>query len=388
MRKIGYVPVFLCALAAAPAAAQDALQFTAGASVTADDNVFRRPQGAGEEADRFTAAYVGVRFDKPYVQQRFLLDVSATAYRYDRFSHLDFEALQYRAGWNWRFTNRLSGTLTADRSQSLVNYGDFRTSTERNLRTTENRALTVDAWLIGGWHLTSSVLQQESRNSQVFLQERGFRQAGGDFGVKYLAGSGSSASLVRRWLGGEYVERALDPALLIDDGFLRTETEGAVSWVLGGRSSLQARLARIEYESNNFAARDFTGTAAHLGVRWAASARLGLDFGLSRAESPSSDAFSRRIEQRATAGAAWELGARTALKASVHRGTSEFTDPVLAFAGPPREDRFTGASLGLDWRIHRLVTLTASVQRQRRTSSDAAFDYRGTIGTLGASLAY
>ncbi|HEU4644891.1 MAG TPA: outer membrane beta-barrel protein, partial [Burkholderiales bacterium] len=295
---------------------------------------------------------------------------------------------QYRAAWNWRLSDRLAGTLSADRSQSLVNYGDFRDPAQRNLRTSENQSLTVDTWIIGGWHLTSTLLQQESRNSVSFLQERGFRQRGGDFGVKYLAGSGSTLAVLRRWLSGEYVERGLDAANLIDDAFLRTETEAVVSWVLTGRSVLDGRLAHIEYESVNFAQRDFTGNTASLGLRWEATARLGLDFGASRSVSPSSDAFQRRVERRYSAGAAWEIGPRTALKASVYAGESDFREPVLAFAGPPREDRFTGWSLGWDWQVHRLATLTASVQRQRRTSSDAAFDYRGAIGTLGASLVY
>ena len=379
----------LCALALAalPAAAQDALQFTAGASVTWDDNVFRQP-GDGE-SDRFAATYVGLRFDKPYVQQHFFLDLTQTIYNYERFSHLDFDATQYRAAWNWRLSNRLAGTLTADRSQSLVNYSDFRDPSQRNLRTTENRALTVDSWIIGGWHLASALLQQESRNSASFLQERGFRQRGGDFGVKYLAGSGSTLAVLRRWLSGEYLERGLDAANLIDDAFLRTETEAVASWLLTGRSVLEGRLARIDYESVNFAARDFTGTASRLGWRWMpAAARVSLNVAASRDVSPSSDAFSRRVEQRYTAGAGWELGPRTALKASVYRGTSEYREPVLPFVGAPREERFAGWSLGWDWHVHRLATLTASAQRLKRTSNDAAFDFQGTTATLGASLAY
>lgn len=377
----------LCALAAcSPAAAQDVLQLTAGASLTWDDNVFRQP-GNGE-SDRFSATYVGLRFDKPYVQQRFFLDLTQTVYNYDRNSHLDFDATQYRAAWHWRASERLSGTLSADRSQSLVNYSDFRDPSQRNLRTSESRALAVDSWIIGGWHLASTLLQQESRNSASFLQERGFRQRGGDFGVKYLAGSGSTLAVLRRWLSGEYLERGLDAANLIDDAFLRAETEAVISWVLTGRSALEGRLARIEYESHNFEARDFTGTASRLGWRWTPAARISLNVAASRDVSPSSDAFSRRVEQRYTAGVGWELGPRAALRASVYGGTSEYRQPVLPLVGPPREERFTGWSLGWDWHVHRLATLTASAQRLKRTSNDAAFDFQGTTATLGASLAY
>jgi hypothetical protein len=194
--------------------------------------------------------------------------------------------------------------------------------------------------------------------------------------------------VLRRWLSGEYLERGLDAANLIDDAFLRTETEAVVSWVLTGRSVLEGRLARIAYESVNFEARDFTGTASRLAWRWAPAARISLNVAASRDVSPSSDVFKYRVEERLSLGGAYELGPRTALRASVFRGTSEYREPVLPFAGAVREERFTGWSLGWDWRVHRLATLTASAQRLKRTSNDAAFDFQGTTATLGASLAY
>jgi len=379
----------LCALAVcSPAPAQDVLQFTAGASVTWDDNVFRQPAGAGASSDRFTAAYAGVRFDKTHVQQRFFLDLTRTYYSYARFSQLDFDATQYRAAWDWRFSERLSGTLSADRSQSLVSFSEFRDPSLRNVRTSENRALAVQYWLVGGWSLVGSLLEQESRNSVSLLQERGFRQRGGDFGVHYLAGSGSTLAVRRRWLSGEYLERALDAANLVDDAFLRAETEAVMSWVLTGRSVLEGRLARIDYESANFGARDFTGTATRLAWRWTPAARVSLNVAASRDLSPSSDAFNRRVEQRLSLGGAYELGPRSALRASAFRGTSEFREPVLAFAGALREERFTGWSLGLDWQVHRLVSVTASAQRLKRTSNDAAFDFEGTTASLGVSVLY
>ena len=386
MKKV----IWACALALAalPAWGQEVLQFTAGTNLNWDDNVFRLADGADPQSDRFSSSYVGVRFDKAYVQQRFLLDLRLTAYRYDRFSHLDFNATQYSAVWDWRLSNTLSGSLSADRSQSLVNYADFREPGQRNVRTAENRALNVDANLTHGWRITSALLQQESRNSVPFPQERGFRAAGGHLGPKYVAGSGSSISLVQRWLGGDYVERALDPATLTDDGFRRVETEALVSWIVSARSGLEARLAHIDYESNNFAQRDFSGAAGRVGWRWTPGARLTLGLSAGRDVFPSSDAFAYHVENRFSVDASWEFAARTALKASAFRGDSEFRQPVLAIAGPPREERLTGWQLGADWRVHRNATLTASLNRQKRESNDPAFDFHGTTVTLGATLTY
>jgi len=83
-----------------------------GSSITWDSNVFHLPGSADPQAllgkptksDRISATYAGLRVDKPYAQQRFLLDLTGTAYRYDNFSFLDFDALQYQGAWQWHFS--------------------------------------------------------------------------------------------------------------------------------------------------------------------------------------------------------------------------------------------------------------------------------------------
>ena len=127
-----------------PAGAQERpLMVLIGSSVTSDSNVFHLsasddPQallGKPSKSDRISTTYVGLRLDKPYAQQRFHLDITETAYRYDNFSFLDFNALQYQGAWQWHFTPRVSGTLAGDRTEALVNYTDFRNTSQRNVRT-------------------------------------------------------------------------------------------------------------------------------------------------------------------------------------------------------------------------------------------------------------
>src|SRR6266550_7672268 len=149
-----------------------------GSSLTWDSNVFHLPSSVDAQAllgkpaksDRISATYAGLRVDKPYAQQRFLLELTETAYRYDNFSFLDFNALQYQGSWQWHFTPRVSGTLAADRTEALVNYTDFRNASQRNVRTVQNRSLSMDAWLFGGWHLVGAATQQAATNSVSFLQ--------------------------------------------------------------------------------------------------------------------------------------------------------------------------------------------------------------------------
>lgn len=359
-----------------------------------DSNPFRLPESADpqallgqpEKSDYWSATTLGLRVDKPYAQQRFLADVTVTANRYQNFSLLDFDALEYRAAWNWHLTPRVAGTLSADRSEALVNYADFRDVSQRNVRVSESQRFSAEAWMSGGWHVLGGVAREKSENSVTFLQERGFSATGTEAGFKYVAGSGSSAVLAWRTYDGEYLERTLDPVNLLDDGFKRWESDLSLSWVASGRSALDARLAWIDYRADHFAQRSFAGVAARLGWRWQPAGRLSLDLAASRDPSPQSDRFGHRLDERLAFGLAWELGAKTVLRMNRQVVESEFREPIVA--GASREDRLRGTSLALDWRALRNLTVSASLQRARRRSTDAAFAYRGDSASLGASLLF
>jgi exopolysaccharide biosynthesis operon protein EpsL len=389
--------ILLVALALPAAAQQERpIMLAVGGSVSWNSNVFSLPDSADPQArlgrssksDRITSHYVGLRIDQPYAQQRFLLDATLTAYRYRTFEHLDFDAKQYRGAWNWHLTPRVSGTLSAERSQTLVNYSDFRNFDVRNVRTSEARAALADAWLFGGWHLVGGLSERVSRTSQPIADEGSFRSRGGEAGVKYVAGAGSSARFTLRAHEGRYTDRALDPVQLLGEGFERDEAELAATWLATARSTLDARLARIDYRENQFAQRDFTGTEARLGWRWAAAARLSLNLAASRNLSPWRDlSATYKIDEQVSLGASWQLAARTGLTASVTRGEAEYRNPIVAPASE-RRDSYRAAQLALDWRVLRNLSASASLARQRRSSTDAAFQYSTTIATLGASLMF
>jgi len=368
-----------------------------GSSITWDSNVFHLPGSADPQAllgkptksDRISATYAGLRVDKPYAQQRFLLDLTGTAYRYDNFSFLDFDALQYQGAWQWHFTPRVSGTLAADRTEALVNYTDFRDPSTRNVRTVQNRLFSVDAWLFGGWHLLGAARQQAAKNTAPFIQLGSYRVTGGEGGVKYVAGSGSSATFNLRSVTGRFTDRAADPVTLLDDGFRRSESELLATWIVTGKSTLDARLARVDYRSSHFAARDFAGSAARLGYRWVPTARLSLNLVVSRDLQPWQDDFtSYRVDKRLSFGPRWQLGARTALAMTLDHVQSDFRNPVVPFAGPERRYAFRSAQLALDWQILRNVTIKASLQRSLQTSTDPTVPFSATVATLDASLMF
>jgi exopolysaccharide biosynthesis operon protein EpsL len=362
------------------------LMLRAGASYTRDTNLFRAPDA---RADNVGTAYVGLGLDKAYAQQRFRLDITETAYRYQNFSHLDFEGLNYLGAWNWQLGPRIGGTLSATRAQSLADYSEFRNPGQQNVRTTENFAAGADAWLFGGWHLTGALTQVRNRYSVPFPQEGSYEADGREAGVRWVAPSANWLALNQRVLDGRYVDRPLDPAAQLDDGFRRSETEALAAWRVTGKSSFEGRVAWIDYVSDNFSARDFSGIAAGLRFLWQASVKLGINAALAREVEPWADtSASYRVDQRVSLGASWQPAARATLRLEARRGESDFREPLPAFAGRARRDKEASVQLSVEWRARRNLTLSAGVQRYRQSSSDPAANFHGTQLTAGASFLF
>jgi exopolysaccharide biosynthesis operon protein EpsL len=377
-----------CALAAAPAAAQQErpVMLQVGGAYAWQTNLLRQRE---PRADRVTMLFAGLRVDRPYAQQRLLLDVTATTYRHARLSFLDFDALAYRGQWAWQLGRRWSGTFGAERVQSLVDYSEFRDASQRNVLTAQRNFVSMDGWLYGGWHLRGGLEQQEHKNSVPFTARGSYRASGGEAGVEYLARSTSSVALKRRALDGQYIDQPLDARARLDDGFKRSESELSVIWVASGRSTFDGRIARVEYRSNHFAERDFSGTASSLTWRWTPAERLMLSLHAGRAFDPWSDqvASYRTVERKALDGA-WQIAARTALRAGFTRQESDFRNPLPTYTGPGRFDTLRTAQLALEWRLRRNVTLDASLQRQRQSSTDPTAQFEARVASFGASARF
>jgi exopolysaccharide biosynthesis operon protein EpsL len=362
------------------------LMLRAGGSLTWDSNIFRAPS-AREEL--IGAAYAGLSVDAKYAQQRLRLDVTETAYRYRNFPHLDFNALNYAGAWTWQFTPRIGGALSARRDESLADYSDFRRPGERNVRITENTLASADAWVFGGWHVVGGVSRVENRYSAPFPEAGSYRADGAEGGVRWVARSQNSLALIVRSLDGAYIDRALDPAARIDDGFRRTETEALAAWRITGKSTFEGRAAWIDYRSNNFAERDFSGIAIRLRYVWETTARLAVNASFGREIEPWTEvSASHRVEQRVTLGPVWQPFARTTLRLEASRAESDFRGALPGFAGTPRSDVERRVGLEGEWRAARNLSLKAGALGYRQSSTDPAANFSGSLVTAGFTFLF
>jgi len=382
------------------AAAQEALPLklalVLGGSVAWDANVFRLPGsvnpllavGKPNKDDRISTTYVGLRIDKSLAQQRFQLDVTKTTTRYNSFTFLDFDALDYRGAWLWRLTPRVSGTLSTDHRQALVPFVDFR-GFQRNISNTDRRSFSLDGWLAGGWHVLLGVFDSETKYTQAFLAQTSSRSTGADAGLRYVAASGSSVTATRRSSKGTTLNQPLDPVNLIDDGFSLQESELQSTWLASGKSTLTGRLAWIERRHEHFAQRDFSGLAGNLDYSWTPTAKLRFAVSARRELGPWWEALSSyTVSDTLSFAPTWQATTKTALRMRLDCTQRDHYGPIIANPGPLRGDTACSAGLGADWTPLRYVTFSANLQRDRRSSNYDAFGFDDTIAVVSASLMF
>lgn len=408
----GFFPAAVYALAAAllaqPVAAQEGpegndrpIMLRLTTSIMWDANMFRLPdsapdpqlaQGIPGKSDRITTTTLGLRIDKAYAQQRFQLDASQTATRYANFTFLDRDAFHYDGAWLWSLTPRISGKLSADHSESLIPFTDL-TRPVPNFRATDNRTFNLDAWLFGGWHVLAGATNTDVKTTQVFLAQPSYNSNTAEVGLKYLAGSGNLITATTRSTRGTNNNpgQALDLVNFIANEFRVRENELKTTWILSGKSTLNGRIARLDRHNEGLSQRDFSGTNGELGYIWLGRGGQQLNFSASRNVMPwtADTQASYRVDDRLSLSQSLLISNRITMRMSAYRLVSDFLGPVAPLTGPPRRDTLRSAQLAVDWSPPvRNLLLTGSVQRDRRSSSAAGFDFDDTIAMLSASLAF
>lgn len=374
---------------ARPVAAQyDAFNVLVGASVSHDSNLFRVPGTLGNpQSETITTGYVGLRIDKPYAQQRFFLDATATAYRYDKFSYLDFNGLAYRATWYWHLTPRLSGTLSADRTQTSTEFQDTR-GVQSNVTINENSVFILDGWLFGGWHVLLGASQSNQTSEQsVSSNQPDYREFRDEFGVRYLFPSGSEIAAVRRRIEGEQGSQLINNVIIAgSENYQEDQSELRGTWNLSPQAVLTGRATYLDRRYVLTPQNDFHGIAGELGYTWLPTSTLRLRLSATRNIAPWQGSFSSnyRVSNTLSIAPFWQATARTGVYMSLQRTYDDYPST----GDTERQDTTSMAVLGLHWLPLRNLSIGASVQRQQRSSNDPLVEYDATVARVSASLIF
>ena len=396
------------------AAAVDTFRMIVDSSLQFDSNVFRLSPsidplamtGHSTRSDRIVVSSASLKFDKSYSLQRFEANVSAVDNRYDTFNNLDFTAINYDGAWRWKLTPRLHGNLSGNHREVLntfANMTGFANSTGKNLRIEDRFRFDGVFEVDGAWRIVGGIAQDTFKNTREFLQDTGAQTRSVDGGIRYALPSGSSLTykLKRGW--GEFIGRPQPIASsLFDTRFNELEHEIHLIWPVSGKTSIDARAAHLARKHEHFPQRDFSGFIGNFNLNWAISGKTRLTASWARTLanfqtaagnpnlSPGFQSFSSSYmaTDRFSLEPVWQIDAKTALRLRYDYSLIDFLGGVTATSFDARSDTMQSGLIALDWQPLNALSLSATLNHDRRSSNLTGFDFNRSAASVTARVTF
>src|SRR6266704_3279600 len=148
----------------------DKLQLFAEEKLTHDDNIFRISKDLDPEGDTYRTTSLGFNLDAPVSRQRFQVDYTWYATRFNRSPDLDFDGRDARATWVWQLGNDASGQLGYAETSTLTSFAFTQSRTLDRLETQQpffNAAYLVTP----RWRLQAGIRGLAQRNGDPQRQK-------------------------------------------------------------------------------------------------------------------------------------------------------------------------------------------------------------------------
>ena len=384
-------------VASALADADDTFNVHLGIASQRDSNLFR--QSANAQSDTVTTTSLSLVLSKSFAQQRIALDTTLIDYSYSNNDYLDYKAKNYNASWNWALTHRLSGILSSSQTEvqnSFVDYAALTPQSRRNIRKINVNHLGGEWRAMGGWRLLAGLTNNEESNSETFNAQSSYALNTWEVGIKYVWPAGTFLQLLQRTGNGEYKDRQLVTFEMqpsprnpqYDTEFRQIDSEARFSIPLTGKSLLSAKLARQAREHEYFSDRDYAATTGRVDYSWQPSGKLSLLAGLRREVAAyQTFASSYYLSDGINLQPAWQISPKIALRLNYDWQRRKY-EGELNSGFPERRDSLQTIQLGFDWFPVRWATVTGSLQRDSRNSSQDVFDFSANIYSLNARLSF
>ena len=391
--------LFLCGMprvwAQAPVPVDDTLKFNASYALQTDSNLFRLSDatlaqgGSSTGTEHIRVSTVGLKINKPYSLQRFELNLNLIDNQYQRFSYLNYLARNADAAWRWSVTPKLYGNLTSSRIETLNDFADYPTLTVRNQRTDTNTRFDALYELDSTWRALGGIASAKQDNVLPLAAEGNTSTTVGNVGLRYEWASHSSLSYVFKNTSGEYTNRALQPATLLDNRFNQHDNELRLHWLLSGKTTADLYAAYIDRTHPNYAQRNYSGYNAGANVFWAITGKTTLTASLARdLASYQTDATNFSRTDRLILSPVWAISPQTALRLRYEFARRNYLGSPGGTAASQRRDQIRNVSLSLDWQPFQHLTLTGTLQNIRRTSNQPNLDFASNMTTIAAKYSY
>jgi len=377
---------------------QDVFNTVISSSYTHDSNLFRLPSGVdprgsgSDRSDNILNTSLGVRIRKNYSLQSFQVDYSHTQNKYDNNSYLNFDSNAYKVAWLWSITPYLKGNLSADRTEALVPFIDFRNTNTQNIRTTETQAFDFDWSPHNNWHLLGRYMNLSSVNTQTFLPETSFNLDIVQGGIKYVFPSDSFVSFTIQ--DGKGQNQTTNFANLIGRTFDEKQEEIKAQWILTAKSIISSNFGHIRRMDNDFSQRDFSAYFGGLNYNWDITGKTSLLLSLTRKASSFTDTTSSySILDSLNINPTWNATSKIAVKGIAQLSRRRFLGNGPIFSAVDREDDGVTYGIGIDWVPRNTIKFGLNFTRDTRDSNSNLVngidrDYSANTVTLNGQLIF
>lgn len=362
----------------------DTLQFNAALNKTWDNNLFRLSNN--EISDQITTYTAGVKLDKSYSQQRFIVNLNYIDNKYQTNDFLDFNTLNYDATWQWTLTPALTGTLSTAKTKSLAGFADFR-SFAQNIRTTENDQFRAEYSPHKVWALIAGLTKSKSTNSQIFNAVAGYDFNAFDYGAKYNFPSGTNLTFLGHKRSSD-VQRELNAVAFLDNGYSEDEFEFDAVFKATGKSNLSAKIAYLSREYDHFNVRNYDAWLGFIRYDLLLTGRLKASTELSRAIGAFENFYSTYTATDAlTLNLNYFFSEKLILGVNGRYAQRDFKQAVIAGL-PSRTDDERSLGASLTWQPLKSIGLILSSVKSSRDASDGYnnFDYNDVTTSVTLDL--
>ncbi len=357
-----------------------AFQLRAMAGIEHESNALRAPSGG--LSDTAFIAGVGLRADRRYGLQRLRADLEANTYRYDKQSDLNYSVFNYALAWDWSFTTRLHGVVSADQKQYREVVSDPVALVNRVGRRTERTEVAEGTYALGARvRLLAGASHTKASSTEPNSWDASPSVTSGRVGVGYELASGSSLYARYRRGDGHYTDST--PGASAGD-FKENEADLVVKWPVSAKTNVEARIGRLERNHDTNRQRDFSGAVGGASVAWDITGKTRLIAGYHRDLTATGLATGGHVVgDRFYIGPVWKATSQIAVTARYDRVNRDWRSVPAGSPEIGRHETVEQLSAGVEWEPRRWLAVSTYIRGEHQ-KSNANTGYRNT--TMGAAV--
>ncbi|HAT32942.1 MAG TPA: hypothetical protein DCW29_19475 [Janthinobacterium sp.] len=343
--------------------------------ITHDDNLLRRDDsvpGQPDFSDTSKQVVGGLLLERPIGRQLLTASAKFSRVTFDRFQQFDYNGKDLDAALKWELGNHVSGNVGASYEETLTPFAESLNDL-RDLRIRRREFANVNWRFHPSWQVHGGVNDNKYTYDLVQEQVNNLTVKTDEFGVDYLAATGSRVGLLLRQLKGSYPEQLTASSGAFDNGYEQNEINANIYWALSGTTQVIFVGGWVQRKHPHDAVRDDSGPNGRLIVNWAPlgkthfTAAAWRQFGTAE-----SNLVNSSLTKGESATATWDATAKISVDALLKHESRRF-DPLNGVTIlSDLNDSTNTASLGVTYNPAARIQLGASLFRETRNGSPGA----------------